>query len=456
MTDGPGVRALFTELTDEFGRLDAVINVAGISRPTSWTDGTDADWRAVLEVHLDGYRNVLAAALPMMAAAGRGNILGVTSGSGWRAGDAGAYGCAKRAVAALTWQIGQRAPAGVSVNAMSPIAVTRMVTAALERAGRGASSAAAAGPLFGSMPEPEQLGPAGAYLASDAFSWCRGQVIFASGAEMAVIEQPRLLEVVRNDYMKSLWPLLEAVTPTALVPAETSQLAGGGSNPRFASAFAAADDVAVPSGEQGLCAVAADRPELAAALADALRRTRHHSHDGDFARRSRRDSVTGRCRCRAGRSDLISGTTEWEQILAEHDGIVDSIHSDARWARAVADYAAQSGRPVRLVMLTDALTSGGRSRAQSFAQHARNARRATKEAVAAFAVSVETSQTGPVAALAVHLLCTPEAEALSGAELVAAAGWFGLRSHPRPAASVSYGGPEIPMWLDDALRSVVR
>ena len=60
----------------------------------------------MLDVHLDGYRNVLDAALPLMAAAGHGRILGVTSGSGWRVGDAGAYGCAKRAVASLTWQLG--------------------------------------------------------------------------------------------------------------------------------------------------------------------------------------------------------------------------------------------------------------------------------------------------------------------------------------------------------------
>ena len=52
------------------------------------------------------------AALPHMAAAGHGRILGVTSGSGWRPADAGAYSCAKRAVAALTWQIGQATPAG--------------------------------------------------------------------------------------------------------------------------------------------------------------------------------------------------------------------------------------------------------------------------------------------------------------------------------------------------------
>lgn len=111
---------MLTELAEEFGGLDAVVNVAGISRPTSYTAGADADWTAVLEVHLDGYRNVLCAALPLMAAAGRGHILGVTSGSGWRAADTGAYGCAKRAVAALTWQIGRQAPDGVTVNAISP------------------------------------------------------------------------------------------------------------------------------------------------------------------------------------------------------------------------------------------------------------------------------------------------------------------------------------------------
>ena len=129
----------------DHGRLDAVVNVAGITRPTSFAAGTEDDWRGVLAVHLDGYLNVLDAALPIMAAAGHGRILGVTSGSGWRPADTGAYGCAKRAVASLTWQLGRQAPPGVVVNAMSPIAVTRMVTAALERAGRGSGRRRALG-----------------------------------------------------------------------------------------------------------------------------------------------------------------------------------------------------------------------------------------------------------------------------------------------------------------------
>ena len=137
VTDGPALRMLFEELVDERGGLDAVVNVAGITRQSYFAQGTEADWLALLAVHLGGYLNVLDAALPLMAAAGHGRILGVTSGSGWRAADAGGYGAAKRVVAALTWHIGRLAPPGVTINAISPIAGTRMVAAALERAQSG-------------------------------------------------------------------------------------------------------------------------------------------------------------------------------------------------------------------------------------------------------------------------------------------------------------------------------
>ena len=49
----------------------------------------------------------------------------------------------------------------------------------------------------------------------------------------------------------------------------------------------------------------------------------------------------------------------------------------------------------------------------------------------------------------------PDVASLSGAELVADADWFGLRSHPSPAGTLSFGGPAIPGWLDDALRDMV-
>src|SRR5271154_5093559 len=165
-----------------------------------------------------------------MAAAGYGRVLGVTSGSGWRAADAGAYSCAKRAVAALTWQLGREAPPGVTVNAVSPIAATRMVAAALERARRERGSSRGGGVSLSSMLGPEDLGPIGAHFVSDGFGWGRGRVLFA---EVALIDEPRLLEVVRSDEAVSLARVLEAVIPRAFVPAETNQVSDGASNPRF-------------------------------------------------------------------------------------------------------------------------------------------------------------------------------------------------------------------------------
>ncbi|MCP9273013.1 SDR family NAD(P)-dependent oxidoreductase [Mycolicibacterium arenosum] len=444
VTDEAAVRALFGDLAAEFGALDAVVNVAGISRPTGFAKGSREDWRNVLDVHLNGYRNVLGAALPLMASAGRGHILGVTSGSGWRAADAGAYGCAKRAVASLTWQLGRHAPPGVVVNAVSPIAATRMVAAALG-GGVPAKGATTGGLSLGSMPAPEHLGPLGAHLVDGTFDACRGRVLFAGGSEVAVIDEPRLIEVVRRDDVPAPAALIEAATTIALAPAQAGQVSRGGSNARFGSIFdeAPADDLPAPLTR--VCAVAADRADVAAAVSTALRargvtcRTVESPAElGDA------DAVVVAL---AGGTRSNSGG--WERILAEHDGIVDRIDLDAQWIRAAADL----DRAVRVVTVTDANTAGGRSRAQAAAQLARAGRKATGDRVLPFAVSAESADVD--AELVAHLVCSPAAADLAGAELVTGAGWFGLRSHPRPIGSISFGGPDVPAWFDDTLREVV-
>jgi hypothetical protein len=144
----------------------------------------------------------------------------------------------------------------------------------------------------------------------------------------------------------------------------------------------------------------------------------------------------------------------WEALLADHRGIVDDLHADASWSRAAADYAAASGRAVRLVTVTDAVRPSGAARAQAAAQLARAAGTATQGRLGAFAVGMEApaAEAGPATAhLVAHLLADPAAAPLAGAELVVGAGWAGLRSHPRPAGTVVYGGPAVPAWLDDAL-----
>jgi NAD(P)-dependent dehydrogenase (short-subunit alcohol dehydrogenase family) len=454
VTDGQAIREMFEGLADEFGGLDAVVNVAGISRPTSFAKGSADDWLSVLAVHLDGYRNVLGAALPLMAAAGRGHILGVTSGSGWRAADAGAYGCAKRAVAALTWQLSRHAPAGVVINAISPIAATRMVTAAL---GRTQPANATGGLSLGSMPAPEHLGPLGAHLVDDAFDTCHGRVLFAGGSEVAVIDEPRLIEVVRSDDAPSAAHVMEAANTIALTQAEANQVSGGGSNTRFGALFDSPPTDELPAATVRSCAVYSDRPEVVKAIIGSLEARGVACHlvesPAALADVDALDAVVV-----AGAGSPAAAGHGWEHILAEHDRIVERIDSDAQWARAAAKLAGSSGRSVRLVTVTEATTAGGRSRAQASAQLARAGRKATGDLVLPFAVSAESDNAdfrGP-AELIAHLVCSPEAAGLAGAELVTGAGWFGLRSHPRPIGSINFGGPAVPAWFDDALRDVVQ
>ncbi len=470
VSDGEAIGALFQELVDDHGGLDAVVNVAGITRQTHFARGTEEDFLAVLSVHLGGYLNVLNAALPLMAAAGTGRILGVTSGSGWRAADAGAYSCAKRAVAALTWQLGRHAPPGVTVNAMSPIAATRMVAAALERARRERGSSSGGGISLSSMLGPEDLGPFGAHVLGDGFGWCNGRVLFAGGSEVAVIEEPRLLEVVRSDEVVSLARVLDAVIPRAFAPAETSQASDGASNPRFGPIFDEPAPAVLASAQVRSCAVVSDRPLLAASLIASLEdrsitcRRVEVAHGFDDAAKALSSVVEAAgpidaiVVAPAGRQPAAASRDGWAGVLAGHGGIVQDIHSDAGWARAAADYAAGAARQVRLVTLTDAITAGGRSRAQASAQLARAAVGATEGRVTAFAASIEASEEAarqPVSELVAHLLGHPDATALGGAELAVGAGWLGLRSHPRPSGSITYGGPAVPAWLDATIREII-
>ena len=472
VTDGDAVRALFAGLVDEFGALDAVVNVAGISRPSGFATGVEDDWRAVLDVHVNGYLNVLRAALPIMTTAGRGRILGVTSGSGWRAADAGAYSCAKRAVAALTWQIGHAAPEGVTVNALSPIAATRMVTSALSRqaddGNRTGKSAASGGVALGALPPPEVLGPIGAYLAGEEFSsWSRGQIMFSNGAELAWVVPPHLLEVVRTADVPSLPALLEAVVPAALAPAEAAQATNGGGIPRLGSVF---DHAATPASAVARCVVATDVPAWGDALTGALtaRGAECVSVGEDPA--TGFDTVVEQLSGVAGPIDAVvvalagnealpasADLPGWQQVLDEHAGITDLVGTDAAWVRAVADHSAATERPVRVVTVVDATTAGGRSRAQAAAQLARAAHGATSDRVDAFVIGVESAAASALrtAAELVAHLASGDAASLSGAELVVDADWFGLRSHPSPGGTLSFGGPAIPGWLDDALRDIV-
>lgn len=143
---------------DNFGKLDILIHNAGILRDRSFTKMTEDEWRAVIEVHLNGAFYVTNPAFKIMKANEYGRILLTTSTTGLF----GNFGQANYAAAKMG-QIGlmhvlaiEGAKYNIKVNAISPAAFTRM-TADLNREGLPEVSR-----------DPEHVTPASVYLVSEA------------------------------------------------------------------------------------------------------------------------------------------------------------------------------------------------------------------------------------------------------------------------------------------------
>ncbi|MGW0160081.1 SDR family oxidoreductase [Mycobacterium sp. NPDC003323] len=123
-----GGQAIITTATEAFGRVDVLVNNAGILRDAAFKNMTAEQTDAVIDVHLRGAFNVTRAVWPVMREQGYGRIVMTTSGSGLFGtfGQAN-YGAAKTGLVGLMNVLaieGQRN--GIRVNAISPIARTRM------------------------------------------------------------------------------------------------------------------------------------------------------------------------------------------------------------------------------------------------------------------------------------------------------------------------------------------
>ena len=180
--------AMVAQAVDSFGRIDFVVNNAGIVRDVMFHKMSEADWDSVIDVHLKGNFCMCRAAAERFRAQGSGAFVNMTSTSGL-IGNLGQsnYAAAKLGIVALTRSIAldmQRF--GVRANAVAPFAWTRM-TATIP-AGTDAASQARVERL--KRMTPEQIAPLVAFLASDAAKDVNGQVFAARGAEVALFSLP--------------------------------------------------------------------------------------------------------------------------------------------------------------------------------------------------------------------------------------------------------------------------
>jgi NAD(P)-dependent dehydrogenase (short-subunit alcohol dehydrogenase family) len=122
VADPVGVLRAVASVGERFGRLDALVNNAGIAIFKPILDVTYEDWQRVLAVNLTGPFLVTQAAAPLMRDSGGGAIVNVTSISGLRASTLRtAYGTSKAGLAHLTkQQAAELASLGIRVNAVAP------------------------------------------------------------------------------------------------------------------------------------------------------------------------------------------------------------------------------------------------------------------------------------------------------------------------------------------------
>ncbi|QRY35192.1 SDR family oxidoreductase (plasmid) [Variovorax sp. PDNC026] len=181
VSDAAQVAAAAKAVAGRFGRVDALVNNAGVAVFKRIADTSFADWRSVMGTNLDGAFLCTQAFSPSMVEAGKGAVVNVASISGLRASTLRvAYGTSKAALIHLTKQYAvELGNAGVRVNVIAPGPVeTEMAKLVHSVAIR--SDYVDAIPLgrYGSV---EEMANAVGFLCSDAASFINGQVIAVDG-----------------------------------------------------------------------------------------------------------------------------------------------------------------------------------------------------------------------------------------------------------------------------------
>ncbi|MFB7890621.1 SDR family oxidoreductase [Microbacterium sp. NPDC056044] len=194
VTTPEGARAIVDAAVTAFGGVDVVINNAGIVAQASFEETTTDDLQKYLNVHYFGPFLVTQAAWPHLKKSGSGRVINTISPAFLGVSGLVAYAGSKGALVSLTRTLAiEGAPFGITSNAISPGAATRMLDA-----------------TSGSIPEdviewmkeavlPEQISPVVAYLAHPDAQDITGEIIFTAGGSVARQVFTQAMGIVQQD-----------------------------------------------------------------------------------------------------------------------------------------------------------------------------------------------------------------------------------------------------------------
>lgn len=191
-----GAVAMVKQATDAFGRLDAVVNNAGILRDTFFHKMTAEDFDAVVRVHLYGAFNTSRAAADVMRDQGSGSLIHMTSTSGLVGNLAQAnYSAAKMGVTALSKSIAlDLARWNVRSNCIAPFAWSRMTANIKVDSPEQEERVARMREMV-----PEKIAPLTLFLASDQGTDVTGQIFAVRNNEIFLMSQSRPVRSVHRD-----------------------------------------------------------------------------------------------------------------------------------------------------------------------------------------------------------------------------------------------------------------
>jgi len=228
VADAEGGEAMVRQCVDAFGRIDFLVNVAGILRDRMIFNMSEEEWDAVYSVHLKGHFNTIKPASVLMRQQRFGRIVNFSSISGLR-GISGQsnYGAAKAGIAGLTRVVARDLGRyGVTCNAIAPGAQTRMIAQIPQGSREIRARAGIQEPARPPAPvvpmTPEHVAPMTVWLCTDDAWNVNGKIFHVAGGSVSLAHEETHIQSIEKD---GKWTIEELV---ALVP---NQLMAGIPNP---------------------------------------------------------------------------------------------------------------------------------------------------------------------------------------------------------------------------------
>lgn len=184
VADRAGVNAAVAGVVNKWGRLDIAVSSAGVARLQPFLEIDDENWNRHLDVHLTGTLRLGQAAGRVMARAGYGRIINISSVAALMSGpDLAAYSAVKAAVLGLTRAAAvDLAPLGITVNAIAPGPVE---TELIKNWGAEGLATRASHLPIDRLGMPEEIARAALFLAAPEASWITGTVLVVDGGSAA-------------------------------------------------------------------------------------------------------------------------------------------------------------------------------------------------------------------------------------------------------------------------------